>query len=439
MAAGQAPANAGHVVVPAEGDLHPMIGIAERMVDYLDKQLPEVESQVKAGNELAASVQKELADQRSLISALENRLREQDARQEEKVFQGSSPLELQVYRALGEVIHDSFKSFRSGYREIPEKYRNPRRAADNYEGSDTLGGITVPTLTYDNIAYFQRDRTLARQLPFVLPMMSDKMDVPAVTSGPSAYYVSNGNAPGSNSPITFVATKQLVSKTLMAVNVVEGELIEDTVANYSAFWAQVFLDAFSYKENLAVFSSTANDPDAATSAFTGTVQAVTTAGTNIVTTSSSHFSSVSYDNLVAAQNAINAGAREGAVWVMNKAAFRYIQALRDNNGFPLLASSYQGLPAVSPVPNPVVARATTLLGDPCYITEAMSNAVSTSGKALVLYGNFKKGHFFGDRKQLAIQWSSEAAFTQGALVMRARERFAALCVLEDGFSIIKTA
>lgn len=441
MAAGTAPANAGNIVTKPEGDLHPMIGLAERMVDYLDGQMPAVEALAKQGIEDAKSVQNELLAQRGLIAALETRLRDQDAVQDDKHFTGNSPFELQVYRAIGEVITDSWKAFRTGYRNIPDKYRNTKRAADQYEESETLGGITVPTLTYENVAYFQRERTLARQLCMVLPMASDKVDVPAVTSGtPSAYYVSNGSAPGSNSPITFVATKQLVSKTLMAVNIVEGEMVEDTVMNYSAFWAQVFLDSFSLKENLAVFSSTANDPDAATSAFTGAVQAVTTAGTQIVTTTSSHFSSVSYDNLVAIQNTIDANAREGASWVMNKAAFRYIQALRDTNGYPIIASSWVGnIPGASPVPNPSLGRPTILLGDPCYITEAMSSGVSTSGKHLVLYGNFKRGHYFGDRKQMAIQWSSEAAFTAGALVMRARERFAALNVLTDGFATIKTA
>lgn len=437
------PANAGNTHVKSGGDLHPMIEISERMVDYLDKQLPEVEALAQRGVTEAQTVREELAAQRALITSLEAKLRKEDDENEDKVFRAGAPFELRCLRGIGEVIVDSYKAFRTGYRNIPEKYRDARRAADQYEGSEALGGITVPTLTRQDVAYLQRDKSLGRDLCFTFPMVTDKLDVPAVQSGgvPAAYFVSNGNAPGSSSPITFDTTKQMVTKTLMAYNIVEGELVEDTVIAYQTFWAQMFLDQFALKENLAVFSSTANDPDAATSAFTGAVQAVTAAGTNIVTTPTSHFSSVTYDNLVAAQNVIDAGAREGAVWVMNKAAFRYIQALRDDNGFPLLASAYAGLPAVNPVAQPVSGRPTLLMGDPCYITEAMpgSSLIATSGKAIVLYGNFKKGHYFGDRMQMAIQWSSEAAFTAGSLVMRARERFATLNVLTGAFAVIKNA
>lgn len=437
------PANAGNTHVKSGGDLHPMIEISERMVDYLDKQLPEVEALAKRGVTEAQTVSDELKAQRALIESLEAKLRKEDEASEEKVFRSGAPFELRVLRGIGEVIVDSYKAFRTGYRNIPEKYRTGQRAADQYEGADSLGGITVPTLTRQDVAYLQREKSLGRDLCFTFPMVTDKLDVPAVQSGgvPAAYYVSNGNAPGSSSPITFDTTKQMVTKTLMAYNIVEGELVEDTVVAYQTFWAQLFLDQFSVKENLAVFSSTPNDPDAATSAFTGAVQAVVAAGTNIITTATSHFSSVSYDNLVAAQNAIDAGSREGAVWVMNKAAFRYIQALRDSNGFPLLASAYAGLPAINPVPQPISGRPTLLMGDPCYITEAMPGAslVGTSGKAIVLYGNFKKGHYFGDRMQMAIQWSSEAAFTAGSLVMRARERFACLNVLTPAFAVIKNA
>lgn len=431
----QSSPNSGNILVKKSGadrELHGMIETAERMISFIDDRLPELEN---ADN----TTRQEVAELRGIVSNIDNRLRNLDDRtdRDDKVWRGDSALETNVYRSVGKVIQDSFKNFRSGGRYLPEEYRVGKRAgeADNYESSDLLGGITVPTVTYDNVAYFMREKSLARLLCFVIPMTSDKMDVPAVTTGtPNVYYVKDGVAP-TNTAVQFVTDKQLAAKTLMSVNVVEGELIEDTVLAYSTFWAQVFLDQFALKENSAVFSETATDTN---SAFTGAVQAVLTANTNVQSTSATHFSSVTYDDFVSAQNMIYATAREGATWVMNKAAFRYVQALRDSNGYPILHSSWSGLPAPMPVPSPQTPRPTTLLGDPCYITEAMPSAVSTANKALVLYGNFAKGHYFGDRKQMAIQWSSEAAFTRGALVMRCRERFASLNVLTDGFAVVKT-
>jgi len=427
--------HSGNVIVkksPAEREIHGMIETAERMISFIDDKLPELEN---ADN----STRQEVAELRGIVSNIDSKLRRLDdtTDRDDKSWRGDSALETNVYCSVGKVIQDSFKSFRSGGRYLPDEYRVGKRAgeADNYESNDSLGGITVPTITYDNVAYFMREKSLARLLCFVIPMTSDKMDVPAVTSGvPNVYYVKDGVAP-SNTSVNFVTDKQLSAKTLMSVNVVEGELIEDTVLAYSTFWAQVFLDQFALKENAAVFSETATDTN---SAFTGATQAVLTANNNIQTTSATHFSSVTYDDFVATQNLVNTSAREGSVWVMNKASFRYVQALRDSNGYPILHSSWSGLPAPQPIPSPHTPRPTVLMGDPCYITEAMPSSVSTANKALVLYGNFARGHYFGDRKQMAIQWSSEAAFTRGALVMRCRERFASLNVLTDGFAVIKT-
>lgn len=429
--------NAGNVIVrksPEENELHGMIETAERMISFIDDKLPELESADNA-------TKQEMAELRGIVTNIDNKLRTIDDRtdRDDKVWRGDSPLETNVYRSVGKVIQDSFKNFRTNGRYLPDEYKVGKRAnADNYESSDSLGGITVPTLTYDNVAYFMREKSLARLLCMVIPMTTDKIDVPALTTGtPSVYYVKDGNAPSSNSAVTFVSDKQLQAKTLMSVNIVEGELIEDTVLAYSTFWAQVFLDQFALKENSAVFSETATDSN---SAFTGAMQAVLTANTNVQATAANHFSSVTYDDFVAVQNMVNASAREGSVFVMNKAAFRYVQALRDSTGYPILHSSWSMLPGAMPVPSPQTPRPTVLLGDPCYITEALPSptAGTTANKGIVLYGNFGKGHYFGDRKQMAIQWSSEAAFTSGALVMRCRERFAALNVLTDGFAVIKS-
>lgn len=454
MAAGQQAPNAGHVIIGGEKEIHGMIDTANRAIEYIDKTMPEIQASIVANKE---DLLRDMADLRGIIGGIDERLKELDAitDRDDKRWRGtSSPMDASV-RAFGKVIEDSFYAFaRSNYRNIPEEYRESsipkykramRAAADQTEESEALGGITVPTITYDNVAYYLRERSLARQQCQVLNMPSDKMDVPALDDGvPTVYHVSSGNPPAQNSAITFLTDKQLVAKTFMTYTVLEGELIEDTVIAYSNFWSQVYMDQFALRENRAVFSEKASD--ALSGVFTGAVQAIEAydpgdgsgVGGNVLRTASSHFSSVTYDDLVALQEQIYTNAREGAIFVSNKAAWRYIRALRDDQGMPILHSSWSGLPSPQPVPITSIPRASVLLGDPYFLTEALPLSMSTAGKTLVLYGNFRQGHYFGDRKQLAVQWSTEAAFSSGGLAMRCRERFGTINVLTRGFAGLGT-
>ena len=454
MAAGQGAPNAGHIWDSAPKEITGMIDTANRAIEYLDKAIPEIESSIVANKE---ELLRDMTDLRGIVQNIDERLRELDnvTDRDDKRWRGTSDRMDASVRAFAKVMEDSFYAFaNSNYRKIPDEYkessipkykRTSRAAADQTEESEALGGITVPTITYPDVAYYLREKSLASQACRVLDMPSDKMDVPALDDGlPVVYHVSSGNPPAANSAITFLTDKQLVSKTFMTYTVLEGELIEDTVIAYSNFWSQVYMDQFALRENRAVFSEKASD--ALGGIFTGAVQAVEAfdpgdgsgVGGNVLRTALSHFSSVSYDDLVALQEQIYTNAREGAIFVSNKAAWRWIRALRDDQGMPILHSSWSGLPSPQPVPITAIPRASVLLGDPYFLTEAMPLSMSTANQTCVLYGNFKQGHYFGDRKQLAVQWSSEAAFPSGGLAMRCRERFGVINVLTRGFAGLGT-
>jgi HK97 family phage major capsid protein len=429
-------ANKGNIITLEESDLYKILDETNRALDHCDKAIPELEKRDLAQAE-------ELTELRGILESLREDYKKLDERQAKgsKHWEAETPFATRAFRSMGDVFTAAYVGFKTSYRVVPEGYT---RAADQTGDNDSKGGVLVPELTYDQIGYILGERSLARLLCTVVPMTSDYMKAPILDTGPVVYYVGQGDAPTASS-LAF-SKVDLNVKTLMAINVISGELTEDSLPAYGPFWAQVFTDAFALKESKAVFSETATDSNCA---FTGIVQAVEAASGGVQhieylggssTSHKTNFSEVAFADINALQNAPHENAiADGAVWVMNRAAWRYIQGLKDNNGNPILSTDYVNFNVSGGGrPDPRVARGTALMGDPVYLTRAMPSTTSTAGKALVIYGN-PKYHFFGDRKQMAIAWSDEAAFTSGARVMRCRERYAAANGIVDAFAILKNA
>jgi HK97 family phage major capsid protein len=431
--------NGGNIITVDEGDLHKILEETERCIDTIDTVIPEVQA-------TQGKLAEDLTDVRGIITDLQSKYRALGDAQTKRgddshMWQAETPFHTRAYQNFGKVFWAAWKANKTQYREIPEGYA---RAADQTGDTDNIGGVLVPDMVIPEIGYILGERSLPRMLATVFPMRSDTEKAPVLTTGPIAYYVGQGNAPSVDSLLEFTG-EQMVAKTLMAINIVAGELIEDAVLNFGPFWAQVFADAFALKETKAMFSETASDTN---SAFTGIVQAVNAASGGVQhknylggssTSHMTHFSEVTFDDLIATQYSINENAMDGAVWVMNKAAFRWIAAMTDQQGMPITRTQWGGmLPSPQPRANPSQGRATVILDDPAFISRSMPSDVSTAGKAFVCYGN-PKYHFFGTLGSFAIAWSDEAAFTSGARVMRARERYASKTVIVDAFATLSTA
>ena len=443
-----APANAGHIVTIAEGDLHRLMDLCERAVDSVDRKLPEAETR-------SAAFAQELADTKAILEEVRISYRALDDRldRDYKKHRHDTPVQQRACDALGDAMWDALGYYRRNYRGLPERYREANKRAgeqgpaDQIEETSNIGGITVPTDTSSDIAYYKKSTGLARNLCFTGTMRTNAMNVPAIDESgvPTVYYVNQGKSPdgmagGARSVVTFLTNKQLTAKTVMAVQLLEQEMLDDTEASdFKGFWARVFIDQFRLKEDKAVFSETSTD---ANSAFTGAVQAVTTysSGANLVTLGGNHFSAITFDDLCNMQNIPTEGAQGRAVWVGSRSTLRYIQALRDSQGRPIISSMWSGmLPHPDPLPNGVLNSPTVLLGAPYYVTPAMPTTVSGSGKVCLLYGDFAEGHYFFDRMKLEIGFSLDAAYGTGGVMFRMRERFAALNVLTAGFSGAKNA
>ncbi len=442
MAAGKPKAHSGNIVQIDEGDLHQIMDECERALDVAETQLPELSGKLDQESQKWAG---EIAELRGILTELRDGYRTLDSKtdHDDKLWRAETPFHTRAYRSMGDVFTASYAGFKSGYRNLPEGFK---RAADQTGDNDTKGGVLVPDITYDQIGYILGEKSLARLLCTVIPMVSDNMKAPVLDTGPLAYYIGTQGAEVPDTSKLEFSKKDLDVKTLMAINIVSGELAEDSLPAYGPFWAQVFMDAFALKETKAVFSENPND---AGSAFTGIVQAVAAATGdtkhqlylgNAANSGKTHFSQVMFKDIINLAAGPNENALDFACYVMNKAAWAQILGVTDGQGMPIFSTIYQNLMVNvgGPRPDPKMARSTILNGDPCYITRAMPSDIGTAGKAMIVYGN-PKYHFFGDRRQMAIAWSDEAAFTTGARVMRCRERYASTTIMPDAFATLAPA
>lgn len=98
-----------------------------------------------------------------------------------------------------------------------------------------------------------------------------------------------------------------------------------------------------------------------------------------------------------------------------------------------------GMPHPNPAAAPEMPRPTTLLGAPLYVTEAMPSDTDTPGKAMLMYGNLRKGQIFGVRSDMDLSASKEAVFESAGSMVRARERYVTANILTAGFATLGPA
>lgn len=316
--------------------------------------------------------------------------------------------------------------------DFPEILKRTPTSANQYEGSDALGGYLVPTDLYNQVIRLVGEASLARRLCLTIPMNTLSMRVPVRTSGPAVFWPGEGIAPDPTSVV--FDGPLLTAKTMMAIEEITMELDEDSVVSLEPLMAQLFTEAVSTEENKQLFSCD-------TAPFTGIVQ---TSNINDVylggssTSGASHFSAVTYSDLVALMYSIDPRVIARGVFVMSTAAFQYIIGLKNSLGTPIFQTAYTALPFNQPFPDMTVGAPGILMGRPCYFTNQLPIDMSKKNTAMVIYGDFSK-HAFGDRKALSIEFSDQVFWKVGGIGIRVRERIAFANLIADAFGVLKTA
>lgn len=418
-----AAANAGHVATPA--------GKGENLVTVRDV-LEMTKDRIRAEGETKAEVEtlrSELATEReanSHLTARVDKLIDYCRKLDDQLPLGAKMYQAPT-RSMTAALYQGGEAFTAARRmvrdhELMEGYT--RAATQNEGAGGGVGATLVPQITYDALARIVGEGSIPRKISLMLPLTSNTMVMPVSATGPTIGYSNNypaeAVAPSSEDSVS-ITSKTLTSSTLMVLDTVSLELSEDSLVAIQPLLAQIFGEAIAIEENRQAFSS--SNP------FTGIVQ---TSGigyyyvTNTNNGGTTFANKVSHPDLVGCMAGVRATLINKGAWVMHPNTFASLVALKDTNGRPIFATAGGSLPTIAEgggSPNFDVAAniPATLLGRPCYLTEAMPSTAfsAAAGTIHAIYGDFRY-HAFALRKELSVEWNDSVYFTAGKSAVRSR-------------------
>jgi len=281
--------------------------------------------------------------------------------------------------------------------------------------ADAAGGVTVPDLVAPEIVRIVRSFGRARELFRPFPMGSDVVKLPTRDEsggkGVKVIWVDQAVAPTEDKEEFSSAT--LAALKLAALTEMSRELETDSSVNFAGYLLDVMGEATAREED--------NQGFVATTPFLGVY-----ANTLLVTerTSASSFASLSYDDLVGAETAVDEQLIGEGTWVFNSKMLKFLRSIKDTTNMPIWAPMAVGQPA-------------TILGRPYRVVNVM-NKTDGADKVMIGYGDHRF-HVFGTRDPFAVAFSSEAGFKRDTRWIRITERIAFVTTVPGAFSVIKTA
>ncbi len=301
------------------------------------------------------------------------------------------------------------------------------------EGTGSAGGFSVPEEFAAEINRIAEDFGLVRRLARIVPMNTDTMNLPRLTTSVTVSFPGEGVA---GTPSDWVqANVQLLAKTAVGLNVLSNELLEDANVDLVDFVTELFGEQLAGEEDFQGL-------DGVGTPFTGILN---DAGVNIVDlgTGDVDFTNSDLDDYRDMIAKIKPLALTGAVFIVNKVVWSHIQKLKDNDAAYHLA-------AANPVLNPGALEGRvggvvvgTLWGYPVLLSEKMPSTTGVSSE-FAIFGNLRN-LWFGNRKQMTMTISdsatvgSDKVFEQNQSAVRVTERFALAVGLPDAFAVLKTA
>jgi len=461
---GRAPANAGEIISVNKTELHSVMEAAEKTMDALENDLPRVQRALDNADpsnlgliQQMAEVRNSLVETRGIVEQVQAELRAVDSNtdRDDKVWRAVEDMRnpngfhSRTYRELGEVFKASYKAHREhGYTREVEGYDRPidiaRRAADQSSTDDTLGGILVPVETWGDVAYIMGEKSFLRAFASRTNMASDEIKVPMLPSIPSVYVQGTQGSEVTHSVMTFRDTVTMSAKTLIGLNVIPNQLVQDAIGSWSAFWARVFTDAMALKENKGYFSESPADANGAFSGVLQEVAAATGSEKNVVylgggsTSGSTHFSVVAFDDINALLFANHENARDGSIFACSNAVARHLYGIKDANRMPIYSTQWAGLNVPGgPTPNSAGPVYGQLMNHRLCVTSAMPSTNATGSPFLVFTNPAYT--FWGERSPMAIEFSRESQFELYNTVMRVAERIGIKTVAPDASATLNAA
>lgn len=274
-----------------------------------------------------------------------------------------------------------------------------------YTETTSAGGYLVPDEFRPELIRLTYLRSLALQYGRIVPMTSDKLNIPTVSSG---YSVGWGtiNTQISDSRVTF-GNVELTAEKMVGLSIVPNELLMDSMLPVATIIANEMAEGFAKKLDEEFFDGDATDT--ANHKFNGwgyasSVEAVT----GSVDASPTYGELVTEDNLLSLVGRLEDRELDGARWFMHPNVWATIRGLEDGSSDKIVRLNEN--------------YGYDLLGFPVHRTTQMPGTAAASTPA-VLFGN-PMHIVVGDRMQFTIAANEGERFSYDQTVFRATQRVA---------------
>lgn len=282
------------------------------------------------------------------------------------------------------------------------------------EGTNYLGGYLVPPEFSNDIIDLREQYGVARRVARVVPMGSDTLSIPRRTGGLTAYFVGEATAITESSKSWNQVN--LVARKLGVLSLWSSELNEDAMVSIGDDLAGEIAFAFSYKEDDCYFNGDGTSTYGGINGVRNRLLDVftTSGGTGLVLVTA--VASTGYwDEITLAQfhnvvGALPLYARGDAQWICSTTFYDTVMAK---------LQTAAGGNTVADIANGGQPR---FLGYPVTFSQVMPTTAAVS-HIPVVFGNFRLGTTFGDRRMLALALSSDYKFAEDQLAIRGTERF----------------
>jgi HK97 family phage major capsid protein len=317
-------------------------------------------------------------------------------------------------QALCSWLQDAYRSrfSPSGQYDLSE-FTAQRAVPTQTEGSATEGGNTVPSPLDTEIHRIRNAAGVARRICRTIPMTSDTLDLPTITTDPTVVFAGENTEP-SNAGVVF-GQEQLVAKKLIALDQISSELAEDSAVELFSVLVELFGEAIALKEDNEIFQGTGSN-------FSGLLSKC---GASVVPATAS-FAGIGYDDIVNLMHSVDDNLVFEGTFVFHPEILKQLRLIKDGNDNPIWQP---GMTAAAPA---------TILGRPYELANQMPG---TDGSAVdaVLYGVPSRYGIIGDRRGLDVKFSEEHGFNTDSRYLRVIERLAFVVTKTTAFAKITTS
>lgn len=420
-------ANAGHVKVQRgnmPGGQEPLHYITEKLEQFIEENESNREELLRSTTEVTAEVKQlseSLAHQAEELLRLKNWCDEQDRVKPvgHKLYtpmDGAKPLKDPRRHDFAMFCLDGITFRLSG----EAKFQSEAWKRAQTINTVAEGGYLVHPEQQEMITQLVERYGAARRLLRIIPMNKNEMRVPTLVGRPQVYWPDEGQAPGSESAVTF-GRPAITAKRMMAVDTLSIEVEQDSAPMLSDFIPDVFAVAVSKEEDKQAFTA-----DAPADPFDGLLNI---AGVQELTLGSGQttYASITYDDIIDVINKVSAHALGNCSFLMSTSLVLALRKLKDSENRPLWTEMVQGDP-------------NRIFGFPLVRSEVMptTSVVSQAGTPFMLFGDFTF-HAMGTRMDLTVDFSREADFKKGNIVMRLMQRVGYQLLLGEAIARVKTA